>query len=119
MCEFEVDRDAEQQLHARIIADAELGPLFRFNQIIKTKHGTTPRVDVVWLDGKLVIEIDGHRDHARAGKFCYDRERDYQLLLSGYRVMRVPEMFVLMDAQLTLERIRSAVRYLRQENHGL
>jgi very-short-patch-repair endonuclease len=110
--------DAEQRLHAKLIGDAELGPLFRFNQLIKTRHGTTPRVDLVWPDGKLVIEIDGHADHSRAGKFCHDRERDYQLLITGYRVLRVPEMFVLMDLQLTLERIRTAVRFLK-EDHGL
>jgi very-short-patch-repair endonuclease len=110
--------DAEQRLHAKLIADAELGSLFRFNQLVKTRHGTTPRVDLVWPDGKLIIEIDGHADHSRAGKFCHDRERDYQLLISGYRVLRVPEMFVLIDPQLTLERIRTAVRYLK-EDHGL
>jgi very-short-patch-repair endonuclease len=108
--------DAEQRLHAKLIADAELGSLFRFNQLVKTRHGTTPRVDLVWPDGKLIIEIDGHADHSRAGKFCHDRERDYQLLITGYRVLRVPEMFVLMDPQLTLERIRTAVHYLKEDH---
>lgn len=110
--------DAEQRLHERLSADAELGPLFRFNQIVKTRFGTSPRVDLVWPEGKLVVELDGS-DHARAGKFCHDRERDYQLMLTGYRVIRVPDLFVLMDTQLTLERIRTAVRYLKREKNGL
>jgi very-short-patch-repair endonuclease len=109
--------EAEIKLHRRICADAELAPLFSFNQLITTQHGMTPRVDLVWAAGKLVIEVDGHRDHSRLAKFCHDRERDYQLFVSGYWVLRVPEVQVLVDGGLMLERIRNAVRYIK-EHHG-
>ncbi|HEY2735877.1 MAG TPA: DUF559 domain-containing protein [Polyangiales bacterium] len=110
--------EAELELHRRISADRELAPLFSFNQRIATQYGTTPRVDLVWMAGRLVIEVDGHRDHSRLGKFCHDRERDYELLVSGYRVLRVPEVRVVTDPTLMIEWIRKAVRYLQENRDG-
>jgi len=110
--------DAELMLYRRLTADPELSPLFSYNQQVTTTLGQQPRIDVLWVEGRLAIEIDGHPDHARAGKFCQDRERDYQLLISGYRVLRIAEMHVLTDPELIVSRIREAVRFVKQENHG-
>lgn len=105
--------DAEILLHQRISADAQLAPLFHYNQQVETQHGPTPRVDLIWPEGGLIVEIDGHPDHARKLKFCQDRERDYYLLVSGYRVLRMLDTAVLQDPELMLERIRTAVRFLQ------
>ncbi|HKU39280.1 MAG TPA: DUF559 domain-containing protein [Polyangiales bacterium] len=105
---------AECLLHERLSADRELGRLFRYNQLVATRHGTTPRVDIVWPEGRLAIEIDGYADHGRHAKFCQDRERDYFLMASGYRVLRVVDALVLIDPGLVLERIRTVVHYLQR-----
>jgi hypothetical protein len=36
-----------------LAGDAELAPLFSFNQIIETVRGSKPRVDLVWMEGRL------------------------------------------------------------------
>ena len=54
--------DAELSLHRRLAADSELGALFAYNQRIATRYESAPTVDLVWEEGKLVIEIDGD-DH--------------------------------------------------------
>jgi very-short-patch-repair endonuclease len=46
-------------------------------------------VDGVWLDLKLVFEIDGYGVHGRRGKFESDRVRDQHLSIAGHHVMRV------------------------------
>lgn len=45
-------------------------------------------VDMVWHEGRLVVELDGYAFHRARGKFEDDRERDAILQLAGYRVVR-------------------------------
>jgi hypothetical protein len=45
--------DIEQRLAKMLAGDAELAPLFSFNQIIETVRGSKPRVDLVWMEGRL------------------------------------------------------------------
>jgi very-short-patch-repair endonuclease len=106
--------DAEVLLHQKLIVDAELGELFAFNRLIKTKFGLNPRVDLIWEPGQLVIEVDGHPLHSKHGQFCHDRRRDYELMLSGYRVLRLPDAAIVSDPDKILEQIRNVVRYLRE-----
>jgi very-short-patch-repair endonuclease len=46
-------------------------------------------VDAVWDDQRLVVEVDGYRSHGTRPQFERDRTKDGQLLLAGYRVLRV------------------------------
>jgi very-short-patch-repair endonuclease len=103
--------DAELILHRLITADAELRPLFSYNQPVTTRYETTPTVDLVWEAGRLVIEIDGD-DHRRCGKFAQDRLRDFHLLMSGYHVIRFTSSRVLEQSDMVVDWIRDAVRYL-------
>jgi very-short-patch-repair endonuclease len=48
----------------------------------------TGEVDAAWPDRRLVVELDGCH-HRTAAAFERDRERDAQLQLAGYRVLRV------------------------------
>jgi hypothetical protein len=48
----------------------------------------TGEVDAAWPDRRLVVELDG-RHHRTAAAFERDRERDAELQLAGYRVLRV------------------------------
>jgi very-short-patch-repair endonuclease len=46
-------------------------------------------VDCVWLDERLVVELDGWGFHRDRGAFEADRRRDAALQLAGYRVVRI------------------------------
>lgn len=108
--------EAEKELYDRICADAELCRFFAFNQHVETRFDSRPRVDLLSLQHKLVIEIDGD-DHRGLLKWTNDRKRDVELFLSGYRVMRFATSSVVENTELVLNRIRDAVALLQgQEN---
>jgi hypothetical protein len=49
--------ETEQRLAKALARDGDLAPLFCFNQLIETVHGSRPKVDLVWKAGRLVIEL--------------------------------------------------------------
>jgi len=71
-------------------------------------------VDLLWRAGRLVIEIDGYRIHSGRTAFGHDRQRDYELLLSGYHVLRLTHDEVITDVARVLEKIHNVVRHCRQ-----
>jgi very-short-patch-repair endonuclease len=101
--------DIEQRLAAMLSVDAELAPLFRFNWFVDTVRGSRPKVDLVWMDGRLVIELDGYHDHSTRRAFMGDRHRDYELALSGYTVLRLANDEVVQDFGRAIEKIRDLV----------
>ncbi len=105
--------EVERRLASALSADAELSPLFAFNQSLATVRGSRPRVDLVWFDGRLVVELDGYGSHGNRAAFLYDRQRDYELSLSGYTVLRLANDEVEQDYGKAIEKIRDLVR-LRQ-----
>ena len=107
--------EVERRVHAHLMADEELRSIFRFNQRVSTCHGSRPRVDLVWERGGLVVELDGYADHGTSAAFENDRHRDWQLLMSGYRVLRIPNAEVLRDCEAAVAKIRDTVRLVRSE----
>lgn len=105
--------EIEQRLAAMVLADDELASLFRFNWSIYTVRGSCFRGDLVWTDGRLVIELDGYPDHSTRRAFRHDRHRDYELTLSGYTVLRLANDEVVQDFERALEKIRDLVRWRR------
>jgi very-short-patch-repair endonuclease len=105
--------EIEQRLAAMLGADGELAPLFRFNWLVDTVRGSRPRVDLVWTDGLLVVELDGYPDHSTRRAFIGDRHRDYELMLSGYTVLRLANDEVAQDYGRAVEKIRDLVRLRR------
>lgn len=103
--------EAEKLLFEHICRDAELAPLFRFNLHVRTRYDTSPVVDLLWEAGHLVVEIDG-KEHCALGQFIRDRRRDFELLMSGYRVIRFTRFKVLESPYQVLNDLRDAVRYL-------
>ena len=103
--------EAEQLLCEHICRDAELAPLFRFNWRVETHYDTSPIVDLFWEAGRLVVEIDG-QEHCVLGQFMRDRRRDFELFMSGYRVIRFTRFKVLESPNQVLNDLRDAVRYL-------
>jgi very-short-patch-repair endonuclease len=100
-----------EQLLARKLGDEPtLGPLFTFNQRVRTRFENDFLVDLVWPAGKVVVEVDGYEHHGNRYAFSLDRRRDYELTVSGYLVLRLPHDEVMADIELAIEKIRDVVR---------
>jgi very-short-patch-repair endonuclease len=107
----------EQRVEAALRADAELGHLFQCNQILSLNSlGMAPRVDLLWREGRVVVELDGP-EHRSDPQFCNDRHRDYELLVAGYLVLRITNDQVETDLPRAIEKIRAVVRF-RHSNEG-
>lgn len=104
----------EQKLYALIQAEDELRPLFAFNKTVPSLPLLQARADILWLDGRVVVEIDGP-EHRAAAKFRADRHRDYELMCAGFRVLRITNDDVAADAALAVEKIRTVVRLCQGE----
>ena len=103
----------EQQVEAALQRDPELGPLFSCNEIVPIEgFGLQPRVDLLWREGRVVVELDGP-EHQSDPNFANDRHRDYELLVSGYVVLRITNDQVETDLQRAIEKIRAVVRFRR------
>jgi very-short-patch-repair endonuclease len=107
--------EIEQRLAAILRDDTELAALFCFNWFVDTVRGSRPKVDLVWIDGRLVVELDGYPDHATRRAFIGDRHRDYELALSGYTVLRLANDEVVQDFGRAIEKIRDLVRLRRSQ----
>jgi hypothetical protein len=105
--------EIEQRLARALGADAELAPLFVFNQCVATVRGTRPKVDLVWIDGRLAIELDGWGSHGNRVAFMQDRHRDYELTLSGYTVLRLTNDEIAQDLEKAIEKIRDLAAFCR------
>ena len=105
-----------EQLLAKFLSqDTELASLFWFNQSIETSRGRRYLVDLLWLDGKVVVEVDGYRHHSNMFAFTEDRHRDYELLISGYLVLRLTHDEVITDIAIAVEKIRDVVKFRRRQ----
>lgn len=105
----------EQLLALWLARDAELAPLFEFNQRVEISSGISFIVDLLWREGKLTVEVDGYGWHSSPHAFAADRHRDYCLLCDGYRTLRLPHDEVMDDPALQCEKIRDVVRTIRKE----
>jgi hypothetical protein len=56
-------------------------------------------VDFAWPEARLVVETDGHAYHRTRRAFELDRRRDADLLVAGYRVLRVTYHRLLTDPE--------------------
>jgi very-short-patch-repair endonuclease len=99
----------EQRLSKMIEADAELMSKFVFNARVEDASLKSPKVDLLWAEGRLVIELDGDEHRGRRA-YRDDRHRDYELLCAGYAVVRIPNDEIVEDFARALEKIRSIVR---------
>ena len=75
--------------------------------------GPTPRVDLLWRDGKVVVELDGP-EHGRDPTYAADRHRDYELLVAGYLVLRLTNAEVELDLGRSLDKVRRVVDLRRE-----
>lgn len=104
----------EQLLAKRLDQDETLAGLFRFNIPVTTENENRYLVDLVWTEGKVIVEVDGYEFHSDRRAFSLDRRRDYELTISGYVVLRLPQDEVVEDVELAVEKIWDVVRFRRE-----
>jgi very-short-patch-repair endonuclease len=105
----------EQLLAERIETAESLRGLFEYNIKIETVHGRTFSVDLVWRAGRVIVEVDGYHWHSSSTAFSNDRYRDYELLISGYLVLRLPHSEVLQDVEMAVSKIQDVVNFRRHD----
>jgi hypothetical protein len=85
------------ELHFPALAAAESALEFEFLALV-ARHGLPIpevqarigpfRVDALWRAERVVVELDGHRSHARPARAESDRRRDLELRRRGFVVLR-------------------------------
>jgi hypothetical protein len=63
-------------------------------------------VDALWPEHRLVVELDGYEFHRSRAAFERDRERDVQLQLAGYRVLRYTARQIARNPRAIAEQLR-------------
>jgi very-short-patch-repair endonuclease len=76
---------------------------------IRSSGRYVARVDLVYPEQRVAIELDGHRFHSGRKAFDRDRRRQNQILRAGYAVL-VFTWTDLDDARATCEAVRSVLR---------
>jgi very-short-patch-repair endonuclease len=78
------------ELEERFVSfvDASGLPQPRLNADLSV-YGRFFRVDCLWAEQRLIVELDGRASHGTGRAFERDRERDRLLLTDGWRVVRV------------------------------
>jgi very-short-patch-repair endonuclease len=65
------------------------------------------RVDAVWLEQWLVVEVDSRTHHMTTAAFEEDRRRDADLMLAGYRVLRITWRRLCDEPRAVVETLRA------------
>jgi very-short-patch-repair endonuclease len=74
-------------------------------------------LDAVWEWARLVVEIDG-RWHMDAGAWWADMQRDNELTIDGYRVLRFPAFAVRDNPETVARQIAAALRQAYEAGTG-
>jgi hypothetical protein len=103
----------ERRMREALRAAPDLADLFEDEVTLQLGAlGPKPRVDLLWRDGKVVVELDG-AEHERDPNYGADRHRDYELLVAGYPVLRLTNAEVKLDLSRSLEKVRRVVNLRR------
>ncbi len=103
----------ERRMREALRAAPDLAGLFEDEVTLQLDAlGFTPRVDLLWREGKVVVELDG-AEHERDPNYGADRHRDYELLVAGYLVLRLTNAEVELDLGRSLEKVRRVVNMRR------
>lgn len=109
--------EVEQTVYQEMIADPELRDLFEYNQPLTSFGGKSFIVDLLWRQGRLIVELDGPEHHGHMA-YVRDRDRDYRFLMDGYRTLRIPNAEVYADVARVVDKIRNVVRKLTPRTEG-
>lgn len=105
-------RSVYERKFLKLLKTAEL-PLPLTNTWVAGKF-----VDGVWPELKLVLEIDGFKDHGKRDKFESDRVRDQHLMIAAHHVMRVTARQIDRSPYALVARAASMITALRLAGDG-
>ncbi|MEV0155411.1 DUF559 domain-containing protein [Micromonospora sp. NPDC050686] len=106
--------DVEKRLEAALAAESWSAGR-RWNQSYQSHGLAAPvRLDLLWPDERCVVEIDGP-EHCRPVHFEADRQRDVQLQLDGYAVLRFTNARVTHDVGAVVQQIGTYLRARRRD----
>jgi very-short-patch-repair endonuclease len=74
-----------------------------------TQYGRKPRVDFIWHDARLIVEVDGWEGHRTRVAFQDDRTNTNALQLAGYVVLRFTYEDVKHRSHLVADQVRQAL----------
>ena len=104
--------------HGALAADEMLGSLFRFNVRVESRLGSRFLVDLLWPEGRVVVEIDGWHHFRSPDNFRRDRRKDVLLQQRGYLVVRVLATDIVEDAPGVCRVVREALAERRSRGSG-
>ena len=105
----------ERRMREALQAASDLVGLFEDEVTLRLGPlGPTPRVDLLWRGGKVVVELDGP-EHERYPNYGADRHRDYELLVAGYLVLRLTNAEIELDLGRSLDKVRGVVNLRRAQ----
>jgi very-short-patch-repair endonuclease len=67
------------------------------------------QVDCLWLEARLIAELDGWKSHGTRRAFGKDRKRDRRLGAAGYRVVRITEAQIRTEPRALATDLQSSV----------
>jgi very-short-patch-repair endonuclease len=87
----------------------------RWNQPYQSNPLSAPvRLDLVWPQERCVVELDGP-EHCHPAHFEADRQRDVQLQLDGYAVLRFTNARIVHDVGTVVHQIGTYLHRRRRE----
>jgi very-short-patch-repair endonuclease len=66
-------------------------------------------VDLAWLHGRVVVEVDGYEHHRDRASFERDRRRDAALQVAGFRVLRLTHRRLVDEPDYVIAELRQAL----------
>jgi very-short-patch-repair endonuclease len=104
----------ERALEAALAAQSWAGGR-RWNQPYQWDPLSPPiRLDLLWAEERCVVELDGP-EHCHPAHFEADRQRDVQLQLDGYAVLRFTNARVIHDVGAVVHQIGTYIRSRRYD----
>lgn len=107
----------ELSMYEQLESDPELNVLFEYNQRLAPADSAPCIVDLLWREGRLIVEFDGPEHHSH-WHYVQDRKRDYRFLLEGFITLRIANDEVCTDSALVREKIRRVVEMRRTQMKG-
>lgn len=97
-----------ERLSAMILHPAGLGD-HEVQGAVTLSDGRTIRVDILFRELRLAVELDGRRSHGRSSQWGIDKHRDRELQKLGYRVLRFTWQDVKFRPETVLRDIRAVL----------
>ncbi|MGH3440920.1 MAG: type IV toxin-antitoxin system AbiEi family antitoxin domain-containing protein [Nitriliruptorales bacterium] len=84
-------------------------PAPEVNRRIVAGGKVVAKVDFIWPSARLIVEVDGLRWHSTPSQKAYDDDRQNELVLRGYRVLRFGARRILGSPERVGAQIRAAL----------